>query len=135
MGARTYRELKVWQLADRLRRQIIAMTSTEPARSDRTFCDSARDASSSVCRNLAEGFGRFSHRDFANFVRIALGSVGEVQDHLDEALAKQYVGEETFNEVWETAEHTKASALSLWRHLNQTGCRPNSRPRARPPRR
>ena len=133
MGARTHRELRAWQLADKLRRQILALTSTDPACRDRKFCDSIRETISSVCRNLSEGFGRYTHRDFANFVRIALGSLTEVQDHLDEALERQYVDPPTYEESWDTSEHAKASTLALLKYLRTT--RDETARKLRPPRR
>ena len=48
-------------------------------------------ASDSVCRNVAEGFGCRSDREFARFLRIARRSLNEVQDCFISALHKGYV--------------------------------------------
>jgi len=85
MGARSYQELEAWLLADDLRRQVIAFLDRSPARNDLRFCNNLRDAVGSVCRNIAEGFGRRRPRQFASFVVIALGSLAETSDQLLEA--------------------------------------------------
>ena len=82
MGANTYRELVCWQLADELQRRIVAITATPPAKRDFKFCDQIRDASLSVPSNIAEGFARRSPPDFARFLTIAKGSLGETQVRL-----------------------------------------------------
>ena len=90
MAITSYGTLEAWQLADELRRRIIAVTARAPARADGRFCAGIRDAIGSVCRNLAEGFKRYHHRQFAFFVRAALGSLCETDDQLEEALQKGY---------------------------------------------
>ena len=118
MGAHTYRELTTWRLADDPRRQIIAITTTKRSEVDRRFCDSFRETASSVCRNLAEGFGRFTQAEFAHFTRIALGSLNELQDHLEEASARGLLQTTDFDRLWGLSEHAKASATSLLRWLS-----------------
>jgi len=38
------------------------------------FCDQLREAARSAPTNIAEGFGRFGNKQFANFARIAKAS-------------------------------------------------------------
>jgi four helix bundle protein len=59
---------------------VIQLTERDGIRSDGDFCGQARRAANSACRNLAEGFWRYSHREFAHFVNIARGSLGELLD-------------------------------------------------------
>lgn len=117
MGARTYRELTTWQLADELRQAVIALTSGERADLDRRFCQSIRSAAGSVCRNLAEGFARRNDREFAQFIRIALGSLAEVDDHLHEATQRRLLTVDEFARLQRLDDHVKASATKLLRSL------------------
>ena len=53
--------------------------------------DQAEDAANSACRNIAEGFGCQSHREFARFLEISRRSLNELQDAFEGATRKGYV--------------------------------------------
>ena len=72
MGVSHSRELHAWQTADELRRAVIRVTVKGPAARDFKFVDQIRRAANSVCANIAEGFGRYQHREFAQFVTCLL---------------------------------------------------------------
>lgn len=92
-GARHFKELIVWQLGDQHRREVFALTGRPRLRADFKWRSQLDDAADSVCRNVAEGFGSQSNREFARFVRIARRSLNEVQDGFESALIKEYVTE------------------------------------------
>ncbi len=117
MGVRTYRDLDAWRLADELRVGVIAFTANALASRDFRFCNGIRDAAGSVCRNLAEGFARRRPREFAAFVRIALGSVAEVQDQLLEARHRQYLIDEEYRRLWALSERTRQTTKALGKYL------------------
>jgi four helix bundle protein len=91
MGARNYRDLDAWRLADEIRAKVIAFTSTPPASRDFKYCDQIRGAAASVPANIAEGFARRSPRDFARFLSIAKGSLLETQDRLRDGVDRHYL--------------------------------------------
>jgi four helix bundle protein len=45
------------------------------------YYDQLSDAARSAPCNIAEGFARYRHKEFAQFVRIAKGSEAEVLNH------------------------------------------------------
>jgi four helix bundle protein len=92
-----FRNLVVWQLADELRREILAFTDTGPASRDFKYRDQIRDAIASVCRNTSEGFDRFRPAEFARFLEFARGSLGEVQDCLLDGRDRKYMDGRTPN--------------------------------------
>lgn len=120
MAVRHHRDLRAWQLADRVRRAVIQISEREGIRSDADFCGQARRAANSACRNLAEGFWRYSHREFAHFVNIARGSLGELIDSTDEAAAKGYVNQRQFEELNGLITEALKSVSSLHRYLRTT---------------
>lgn len=120
MGVRHFKELEAWQAADRLRREVIAATATGRCRRDFKFVDQIRRAANSACANIAEGFGRYRHTEFAQFVSIARGSLTEVQDHIAAGEAMGYWSESTAAKL--DAEATTALRLTagLLKHLHRT---------------
>jgi four helix bundle protein len=91
MGVKDFTELHAWKLAHELRLLVIAITDRPPTRRDFKFCDQIKDAARSATNNIAEGFGRFRHRDSAKFYRTAVASLNEVRDDLIHGHACQYV--------------------------------------------
>ena len=79
-----------------------------------------RRCSSSATRNIAEGFGRFSHREFHQFLRIARGSLTEVQDGLVEALDRQFLSKSEFDEMWRLSDRAVAATTGLMRYLRES---------------
>ena len=85
-----YRELLCWQLSARLRDELIPITERPRVRRHRKFCDQIEDSTRSAPANIAEGFDR-SNREFLRYLNIALGSLRESENHLDEALGRKDV--------------------------------------------
>jgi four helix bundle protein len=73
--AKRYQDLVCWQLADELEQLVFELPETGAASKDFKFRDQIRDSSSSATRNMAEGFGRYWHADFAKFLAIARSSL------------------------------------------------------------
>jgi four helix bundle protein len=130
MGVHHHRDLEAWQLADQVRRAFIELTSRQRVKRDFHFCDQSNRAATSACRNIAEGFGRFQHPDFARFVNIALGSLVELLDSTDEALERQYFDQAEYQRFNGLIERAKASSTGLHQFLVSTPT-PKRRPRPR----
>jgi len=95
MGAKSFKDLIVWQKADSLSLLIHEMTKCFPAEERFRLVDQMRSASSSIPMNIAEGFGRWSAKDRARFYEIARGSGDEVKAQLKQARDKKYVRDVT----------------------------------------
>jgi four helix bundle protein len=98
-GFQNPEEFDAWQLAWELKERVMAFTAMDPAARDRKFCDEIREAARSASDNISEGFYRFNPPDFANFVRIARGSLGEVRNQLKHARARSYLSDAEFQEL------------------------------------
>ena len=90
MIARRFEDLEAWQLADELRREVVELTATGSAAKDFKFRDQIRDSSSSSCKNIAEGFGRFRPAPFAQFMEFAIASTMETQDALKDGVERRH---------------------------------------------
>jgi four helix bundle protein len=115
MTPRHFTELRCWQLADELRREVVAICAIERVRRRRRFCDSFEDAAGSVCRNISEGFARFDSGPIVQFFGYALGSLQEVEDHLRSVSLERSSTSPAFDRLWDLAEHTKATTLNFKR--------------------
>src|SRR5271165_1233066 len=77
----------------------------------------------SVYSNFGEGFERDGNREFAQFVSIAKGSLGETRAQLIYALDFGYLKRETFCEFDELAKTATACLGGLIRYLNDSSSR------------
>ena len=89
-------------------------------KADHAFCDQASRAAASACRNVAEGFARYGHPDFARLVIIARASLAELLDTLDEALAKRYIDGHQHEALNKEITGAMATMNGLRRYLQRT---------------
>jgi four helix bundle protein len=117
VGWRRHRDIEAWQLAHEIRGRILELTKRPEVRRDFDFCDQAQRAAGSACRNIAEGFHRYGHAEFARFVNIALGSEGELLDCMDEARQKNYLGDAEYGDLNEHITRAISAAVGLRQYL------------------
>ena len=70
-------------------------------------------SSSSIPTNIAEGCGRFTQNDFANFLQIALGSSHELEYQLLLAKDLEFIQNEKYLELEKLVGEIKAMLISL----------------------
>jgi len=78
----SYEDLEVWQMAMTLAEQCYRLTATFPREETYGLSAQIRRAVVSIPANIAEGYGRNQTGNFLNFLRIAQGSVRELETHL-----------------------------------------------------
>ncbi|MGV0106364.1 four helix bundle protein [Nostoc sp. DSM 114160] len=69
----TFEDLKVWQKGIDLVKQIYLITKKGELSKDFALRDQLRRASVSIPTNIAEGFERYSRKEYLNFLNIAKG--------------------------------------------------------------
>ena len=74
-----YRDLRAWKAAKALAIRCYQATNQFPKAEEYGLKSQIRRAAVSVPANIAEGSGRYSDRDFVRFIRIARGSVSELE--------------------------------------------------------
>jgi four helix bundle protein len=77
-----YRQLTVWQRAHEVALETHRVTESFPRIERYGLAAQMRRASVSVVSNIAEGCGRLNDRELAYFLRIARGSVRELECRL-----------------------------------------------------
>jgi four helix bundle protein len=78
----SYRDILVWQQAMELVTAIYKSTETWPKEEIYGLTSQVRRAAVSVPANIAEGYGRDTRGSYQQFLRIAQGSLKEVETHL-----------------------------------------------------
>lgn len=82
MTVRSYRDLVVWKKGMALAASVYRLTRRLPRHEEYRISGEMIRAATSVPANLAEGHGRGTRRDYANFVSIAKGSLAELETFL-----------------------------------------------------
>jgi four helix bundle protein len=78
----SYRDLLVWKAAVELAVECYRATKPFPASETYGMTSQIRRSSASVAANIAEGHGRENTASFIQFLRIAQGSLKELETHL-----------------------------------------------------
>jgi four helix bundle protein len=78
----SFKDLLVWKQAMELAKDCYLLTRSFPKEEIYGLTSQIRRASSSIPANIAEGTGRGSTKDYIQFLKIARGSVRELETHL-----------------------------------------------------
>ncbi|HEY0080289.1 MAG TPA: four helix bundle protein [Pyrinomonadaceae bacterium] len=112
-----FEDIQAWQKARQVTRMIYEITSQDRFAKDFGLRDQIRRASVSIMANIAEGFGRHSDKEFANFLNMAHGSASEVQSHLYVALDLHYIDQTSFEKLHGLLNEISRMTLVLAQHL------------------
>jgi four helix bundle protein len=119
-GFNSHRQFAAWQFAYALRQELWPLLRRALHAKDFDLYGNLRRAARSATRNIAEGFGRFKHKDFARFVRMAKASEVEILDHLQVAHDAEYINAEEFAALEHAAKKALKAANGLIRYLEST---------------
>ena len=98
-------------------KRVYEITSDREFAKDFGFRDQIRRSCVSIMANIAEGQGRNSDKEFANFLNIAHGSVAETQSHLYIAIDLDYINEPDFAEIYNLLDEIAKMTMGLMKHL------------------
>ncbi len=79
---KSYRDLVAWQQAMNLAVDVYTFTRVWPREEIYGLTSQARRAAVSIAANIAEGYGRDNLGSYLQFLRIAQGSLKELETHL-----------------------------------------------------
>ncbi|MCB0077536.1 MAG: four helix bundle protein [Anaerolineales bacterium] len=115
-----FEDIKAWQLARYLCKEIYAVTGKGSFSKDWSLRDQIRRAGLSIMLNIAEGFARQSNREFRQFLYVAHGSVAEVQSALYVAKDQTYITDDDFRNIYRQAEDISRALAGFIRYLGST---------------
>ncbi|MFT3726450.1 MAG: four helix bundle protein [Terricaulis sp.] len=116
-GIRSYRDLVAWQRAMDLAASVYALTKHWPREELYGMTSQTRRAAVSVAANIAEGYGRDNLGSYLQFLRIAQGSLKELETHL--LIAKRVGVAEDVEAILDAADQSRKSVG--WAHPKADG--------------
>ncbi len=116
---RKFEEIQAWQKAREVTLAVYRVSGSGNFARDFGLKDQIRRASVSIMANIAEGHGRRTNVEFANFLNFARGSVAEAQSHLHIAHGLGYIETGQFQELYDRLTEISRMTLSLAKYLRE----------------
>jgi len=98
---KSFRDMKVWRMANELSYQVFELTKELPRSEDYGLTSQIRRSANSISANISEAFGRKTKKDKQNFYIVARGSAFETQNHLLYGGKVKYFNEQIVNKLIE----------------------------------
>lgn len=115
---KTYRDLLVWQKSMTLVADVYKASKSFPNDETYGLTSQIRRCAVSVPSNIAEGYGRKSTSDYIRSLRIAVGSLYELQTQLEISLNLRYLNKRDFGKLYEFSREIERMLSSLTRRLD-----------------
>ena len=114
-----FEDILAWQKARFITDRVYTVSNKGAFAKDFGLRDQIRRSSVSIMANIAEGFGRRSDKEFANFLNMAHGSAAESQSHLYVALDAGYLDQNEFNNLYSVFDECSRMIIGLSHHLRR----------------
>ena len=115
-----FEDLKVWQKARTLCKEIHQLTKTGYFSTDFALKNQINRSSGSIMDNIAEGFGRKGNIEFINFLTYASGSASECKSQLYRASDRNYISEDKMIELSNLSDEVGKMISSLITYLGDS---------------
>src|SRR5687768_17168643 len=102
-----FEDLRCWQEARKLVKEIYLASETGKLAKDFDTKSQIKRAALSSMNNIAEGFGKFSNKEFIRYLDIAHNSASEVKSILYVLLDLNYLSTEKIKELQDKTEEIK----------------------------
>ncbi len=116
---RSYRDLRVWQSSIELTVECYEATKAFPTSETYGLASQTRRSATSVPANIAEGYGRESRGAYLQFLRVAQGSLKELETHLIVSERLGYLDAVTLESLLSRAEEVGKMLRGLIRRLEK----------------
>ncbi|WEX07559.1 four helix bundle protein [Chelativorans sp. AA-79] len=119
MPINSYQDLRVWQLAMDLAFDCYKVTRAFPRDELYGMTSQIRRAASSIAANIAEGHGRENTGSFIQFLRIAQGSLKELETYVVLATRLEFIDAKRSAELLGVTEEIGKMIRSMIRRLQE----------------
>ena len=111
-----HKKLDLWNTAMELAVDIYSATENFPKDERYSLTDQIRRAAVSVPSNVAEGAGRQTRKEFANYLHMTQGSLSELDTQLELARRLGYLGHDNWMIFDQQVERIDKMLSGLIRH-------------------
>ena len=112
---RNYRDLEAWQVAMEMVDKVYTISARFPSHERFGLTSQIRRAAVSVASNIAEGQGHGLTRACLHYLRIALGSLAEIDTQLEVAIRRNYCTRQQCEELDRLLTSSKRLTAALRR--------------------
>lgn len=99
MSINQLEDLRVWQEARELCKDLYALAKDYPVEEKYSITRHIKENARAIASNIAEGFFRFHYQDSIRFYFIARGCLGELKSDLYLSLDQNFITDEKFREI------------------------------------
>lgn len=114
-----FEELKCWKATRQITHEIYIVTREGKISKDFGMKDQIRRASLSTMNNIAEGFAKYSKKEFIRFLNISQSSAAEVKSRLYLITDLNYIKEKKLTDLHQQVDSTRRLTRGLIKYLNQ----------------
>jgi four helix bundle protein len=114
----SYKDLIVWQKAMDLAESVYGLVSSFPRAEEYRMTSQLTRAAVSIAANIAEGKARNTRKDYAHFLSIAQGSLGETETFVLLAIRLKFITESEAAPALALADEVGRMLTTLRRQLS-----------------
>lgn len=115
---KSFQDLEAWKACRAVLRYIRLEIVAKIPNNDFDMKDNMIRAARSTTRNIAEGYGRFTYKDNAHFVKISRGSLHELEDDMITLFEDKYIDLTTYDNANQLISTAIKIVNSYLRYLN-----------------
>ena len=119
MKIERFEDIEAWQNARQIVNRVYSACNAGGLKRDFSLVDQIKRAAVSIMANIAEGFSRKGHKEFAQFLFIAKSSAAELQSHLYVGLDQGYINRPDFETLYEDLDKIQRQISNFIKYLTK----------------
>ena len=120
MKIKSYKDLNIWKRSIGVVENIYKITKNFPKEEMYGLTSQLRRSAISIPSNIAEGFARFSNKEYKQFLFISLGSYAELFTQIIVALRLDYLESKKADQLLNEIDEISKMTMSLIKKLKLT---------------
>ena len=117
MKIKSYKDLDVWKKGMDIVDLLYDVTTSFPSEEKFGLANHMQRTVVSIPSNIAEGFLRQHTKEYKQFLRVSLGSCGELETQLIISQRRKFINENDFDKLEEMLNHECRMLMSLIKAL------------------